>query len=98
VTLDETRGEPQAAAADWFNYGQFLHRQKQSESLVFACFFRAEDLMSTTPGEQLSAIVKARKESAARLGQAANALPAQLSKLLSEALSLPPSAFTASHR
>jgi hypothetical protein len=54
--------------------------------------------MSTTPGEQLSAIVKARKESAARLGQAANALPAQLSKLLSEALSLPPSAFTASHR
>ena len=27
VTLDETRGEPQAAASDWFNYGQFLRRQ-----------------------------------------------------------------------
>jgi hypothetical protein len=31
--------------------------------------------MSTMPGEQLSAIVKAREESAARLGQAANAFP-----------------------
>jgi len=98
VTLDETKGEPRAAAVDWFNYGQFLRRQKQSERLVFACFFRAEDLMSTTPGEQLSAIVKAREESVARLGQAANALPAQLSKLLSAALSLPPAAFAASHR
>ena len=98
VTLDEAKGEPRAAAVDWFNYGQFLHRQKQSERLVFACFFRAEDLMSTTPGEQLSAIVKARDESAARLGQVANPLPAQLSKLLSEALSLPPAAFAASHR
>ena len=72
-------------------------RSNQS-ALVFACFFRAEDLMSTTPGEQLSAIVKAREESAARLGQAANVLPAQLSKLLSEALSLPPTAFATSHR
>jgi tetratricopeptide (TPR) repeat protein len=98
VTLDETRGEPRAAASDWFNFGQFLRRQNQSERLVFACFYRAEDLMSTTPGEQLSAIVKARQESAARLGQAANALPALLSKLLSEALSLPPAAFAANHR
>jgi tetratricopeptide (TPR) repeat protein len=98
VTLDETRGEPQAAASDWFNYGQFLRRQNQSDRLVFACFYRAEDLMSTTPGEQLSTIVKARQQSAARLGQMVNALPAQLSKLLSDALSLPPAAFAANHR
>ena len=98
VTLDETRGEPRAAASDWFNFAQFLRRQNQSERLVFACFYRAEDLMSTTPGEQLSAIVKARQESAARLGPAANALPAQLSKLLSDALSLPPAAFAPNHR
>ncbi len=98
VTLDETRGEPRAAASDWFNFGQFLRRQNQSERLVFACFYRAEDLMSTTPGAQLSAIVKARQETAARLGQVANTLPAQLSKLLSEALSLPPAAFAPNHR
>jgi hypothetical protein len=98
VTLDESQGEPQAAASDWFNYGQFLRRQKQPERLVFACFYRAEDLMSTTLGQELSAIVKARQESAARLGQEANSLPAQLSRLLSEALSLSPSAFTANQR
>lgn len=98
VTLDETQGEPQAAASDWFNYGQFLRRQRQSERLVFACFYRAEDLLSTTPGEQLSAIVKARQESAARLGPAASSLPAQLSRLLSEALSLSPAAFAANPR
>jgi Tfp pilus assembly protein PilF len=98
VTLDETQGEPQAAAVDWFNYGQFLRRQKQPERLVFACFCRAEDLMSTTPGEELSAIVNARKESAARLGREANALPSHLSKLLSEALSIPSSTFSAKPR
>jgi tetratricopeptide (TPR) repeat protein len=94
VTLDETQGEPTAAASDWFNYGQFLHRQKQAERLVFACFYRAEDLMSAKPGQGLSAIVQARQESAARIGPDAHALPAQLSRLLSEALSLPNSAFT----
>ncbi len=98
VTLDETQGDPQAAASDWFNYGQFLRRQEQPERLIFACFYRAEDLMSTTPGEQLSAIVKARQGSAARLGQAASALPSQLSKLLSEALALSPAAVAANPR
>jgi tetratricopeptide (TPR) repeat protein len=93
VTLDETQGEPTAAASDWFNYGQFLHRQKQPERLVYACFYRAEDLMSTTPGQELSAIVEARQESATRVGPEVHSLPAKLSKLLSQALSLPNSAF-----
>jgi tetratricopeptide (TPR) repeat protein len=98
LMLDETQGEPRAAATDWFNYGQFLRRQKQPERLVFACFYRAEDLMSTTPGEELTAIVKARQESAARIGAEAGALPVQLSTLLSQALSLPPSAFSSPSR
>jgi hypothetical protein len=59
----------------------------------FACFYRAEDLMSTTPGAELSAMVSAREESEARLGAEARGLSGKLSKLLSEALSLPPSAF-----
>jgi hypothetical protein len=60
---------------------------------VFACFYRAEDLMSTTPGTELSAMASARRESEARLGAEARGLPLRLAKLLSEALSLPPSAF-----
>ena len=94
LMIDETQGDPRAAATDWFDYGQFLLRHKQPERLVFACFFRAQDLLSTTPGEELSTIAAARAASEARLGAPARALPAQLSKLLSEALSLPPSAFS----
>jgi tetratricopeptide (TPR) repeat protein len=94
LLLDETKSEPQATATDWFNYAQFLRRQKQPERLVYACLYRAEDIMSTNPGETLDAIVRARKESAARLGAESRSVPANLSKLLSEALSLPSTAFT----
>lgn len=94
IFLDEAQNEPHAIASDWFNYAQFLRRQRQPERLVFACLYRAEDIMNTTPGDAFSAIVTARKESAARLGAEANNVPANLSKLLSEALSLPATAFS----
>jgi tetratricopeptide (TPR) repeat protein len=94
LLIDETQGDPRAAATDWFDYGQFLRRQNQPEQLIFGCFFRAQDLLSATPGEELSTITVARAASEARLGPSARALPARLSKLLSEALSLPPSAFS----
>ncbi len=93
LLLDETQGEPQSTATDWFNYAQFLHRQRQPERLVYACFYRAEDRMNTTPGDLLTAIVTARKESGDRLGSDSRSVPANLSKLLSEALSLPASVF-----
>jgi tetratricopeptide (TPR) repeat protein len=98
IFLDEAQNESHAIASDWFNYAQFLNRQRQPERLVFACLYRAEDIMNTTPGDALSAIVAARKESAARLGAEANNVPANLSKLLSEALSLPARAFSGPRR
>jgi hypothetical protein len=49
--------------------------------------------MSTSPGEELNTIAAALKLTEQRLGSAAPALPAQLSKLLSAALSLQSSAF-----
>ena len=94
LLLDETANEPQATASDWFDYAQFLHRQKQPERLIYACLYRAEDIMNTTPGEALNAIIAARKESAGRLGAAANMVPGNLSRLLSESLSLPATAFS----
>jgi tetratricopeptide (TPR) repeat protein len=93
IFLDETQNESHVIASDWFNYAQFLRRQRQPERLIFACLYRAEDIMNTTPGDALSAIVATRKESAARLGTQANNVPTNLSKLLSEALSLPATAF-----
>jgi tetratricopeptide (TPR) repeat protein len=96
LLIDETQGDPRAAATDWYNYARFLRRHDQAERLVFACLFRAQDLLSTTPGEELSTIAAARAASEQRLGPKAPALPERLSKLLSEALSLEPAAFSKS--
>jgi tetratricopeptide (TPR) repeat protein len=94
LVVDETQGDAHDAATDWYNYGQFLHRHNQPERLVFACFYRAQDLMSANPGEALNAMAAAVTASESRLGPAAHTLPSQLSKLLSEALSLQPPAFS----
>jgi tetratricopeptide (TPR) repeat protein len=94
LAIDETEGDPHAAAIDWYNYAQFLRRHNQPERLVFACLYRAQDLMSTTPGQELTTIAAAVAESEARLGPRAHTLSAQISKLLAEALSLPPSKFS----
>ncbi len=96
LLIDETQGDPSTAAVDWYTYGQFLRHHHQPERLVFACFYRAQDLMSTTPGRELDAMATAVTASEARLGPAAKALPARLSKLLSEALSLSAPAFSES--
>lgn len=88
IVLDETENEPQSTASDWLNYAQFLERHKQPERLIYACLYRAQDILNTTPGPALDAIVAARKSSAARSGLSADSVPANLSKLLSEALSL----------
>jgi tetratricopeptide (TPR) repeat protein len=93
LLLDETQNDSLSTASDWFNYAQFLRRHQQPERLVFACLYRAEDLMKPNPGKELSAIVNAREESAARLGSESRTVPDNLSKLLSEALSLPASSF-----
>lgn len=98
LVVDETQGESHAAALDWYAYGQFLRRHQQPERLVYACFFRAQDLLSTKRGRELDAAAAEREASKARLGFAAHALAAQISKLLSEALSLQPTAFAGASR
>lgn len=98
LIVDETQGDPRAAATDWYTYGQFLHRQNQPDRLVFACYYRAQDLMSTNPGDALNAIAAALTATEQRLGPASRSLPNQTSKLLSEALSLPASAFASNAR
>jgi tetratricopeptide (TPR) repeat protein len=95
LMVDETQGDSRTAAIDWYNYGEFLHRHNQPERLIFACFYRAQDLMSINPGDELNTIAKALSASEARLGPSARELPTQISRLLSRALSLEPSAFPA---
>jgi len=94
LMIDETEGEPRTAAIDWYNYAQLLRRHKQPEGLVYACFYRAQDLLTTNPGEELDAAAAELKATEQQLGPAARVLASQISKLLSEALSLKPSAFS----
>jgi Tfp pilus assembly protein PilF len=88
LKLDEQAGDAQAAAIDWLNYGQFLQRQKQPETLVFACFLKAEDLLRGSPGKELSAIVKERETTEAHLGKEAGAVRNKLPEYLTKVSSL----------
>jgi tetratricopeptide (TPR) repeat protein len=94
LLVDETQGQPRTAAIDWYNYGQFLRRQRQSERLVYACFYRAQDLLSTNPGKELDAAAAELKATEQHLGGATHGLASQIAKLLSEALSLPAAALS----
>jgi Tfp pilus assembly protein PilF len=93
LSLDESLSDPRSAASDWVNYGQFLRRQHQPERLVLACFLRAESILKAIPGEELSAIVQARKESEARLGSQAASVQRKYEAVSTEAEKLAPSSF-----
>jgi tetratricopeptide (TPR) repeat protein len=95
LALDALLSDPKSAASDWVNYGQFLRRQHEPERLVFACLLRAEDLLRDTPGEELSAVVKARSESEVRLGREAASIRAHRDAAANEAADLSTSLFKA---
>ena len=94
LAIDASLSDPLGAGSDWFNYGQFLRRQYQPERLVFACLLRAEELASTTAGDELNAIAQARAESEARLGREAAAVRRSNAVAAKEALALPASSFS----
>jgi tetratricopeptide (TPR) repeat protein len=94
LALDASVDDARNAASDWLNYGEFLRRQHQPERFVFACMLRAEDLMKTTPGDELSVIATARAESEVRLGREAAAVRRQSETVAKEALSLAASTFS----
>jgi tetratricopeptide (TPR) repeat protein len=94
LSIDASLSDPDSAGSDWFNYGQFLRLQRQPERLVFACFLHAEDLVSKTPGAELTTIQQARAESEARLGREAAVVRRSAAALAKEALELPASSFS----
>jgi Tfp pilus assembly protein PilF len=88
LKLDEQTGDARAAAIDWLNYGQFLRRQKQPNTLVLACFLKAEDLIRETPGRELTAIARERQAAEQRLGTESAKVRSNLAELLEKATSL----------
>jgi hypothetical protein len=55
---------------------------------VFACLLHAENALQNAPGDELTVIAQARKESEARLGQEAAAVRRKLDETVTESLSL----------
>ncbi len=95
LRLDAGLNDPQSAAVDWFNYGQFLRRQKQPDKLVLACLLRAEKLMGETPSAEGAAIRQAKSEVEASVGsKAAAQLARDFTRPLQEALRLTPEKLT----
>lgn len=91
LVLDAKSGDTSAEAADWFNYGQFLRRGAVSGELSFACILRAEDLLTTTGGEQYQTVVKVRQQLEQQLGpKSAAVVRKKLSEYLLRASSFAP--------
>ena len=91
IALDDRSGDTNAGAVDWFNYGQLLSRSKVPPQFAYAAFVRAEQLLSASPGPQLDAVTKTRRESETRLGSEASGVRKNLDATLTQARSLPTS-------
>lgn len=94
LAIDASLSDPVSAGSDWFNYGQFLRRQHQPERLVFASLLRAEEMVNSSPGAELTTIAQARAESEARLGHETTAVRRSSAAIAKEALDLPASSFS----
>jgi Tfp pilus assembly protein PilF len=88
LQLDAQLSDQRSAASDWFNYTQFLRNQQQPERYVFAGLLHAENILQHAPGDELTAISQARKQSEARLGQTAAAVRRKLDETVAESLHL----------
>jgi tetratricopeptide (TPR) repeat protein len=95
LRLDALLADARSTASDWFNYAQFLGKQRQHERFVFACLLHAENALQNKAGDELTVVVQARKESEARLGQEAAAVRRKLDETVAESLSLEVSASSA---
>jgi tetratricopeptide (TPR) repeat protein len=88
LSLDATAGDSYAEGLDWFNYGQFLRRRGVEDDLVYACFVRADALMSAKPGQELDTVRAIRRQVETKLGKQAAPAERNLDALLPRALSL----------
>ncbi|MGA8222577.1 MAG: tetratricopeptide repeat protein [Candidatus Acidiferrales bacterium] len=89
LALDAKARDPQSEAFDWFNYGQFLRRHGSQEELAYACFLKAESLLSSAGGQDLLTVQTIRRDVESRMGKKAAAARKRLPQLLARASSLP---------
>ena len=68
LALDAQTGDAQAAALDWFNYGQFLRGQNAPEELAYASLLHAEHLLNGATGSELATVQAARHQVENKMG------------------------------
>jgi tetratricopeptide (TPR) repeat protein len=88
LAADASSGDPRSEAFDWFNYGQFLRRHEQSDELAYACFVRAEDLLSSVGGTDLETVQTAQRQMASHMGNKAESVRKHLPEFLARASGL----------
>ena len=88
LQLDAGVSDPRSAASDWFNYAQFLRKQRQPERFVYAGLVHAENILKAAPGDELRVIQQARKESEVRLGNESSAVRRKANEIAVQSLVL----------
>ena len=68
LVLDAQTDDAQAAALDWFNYGQFLRSQNAPDELAYACLLHAAHLLNGAPGSELATVQTARRQVESKMG------------------------------
>ena len=88
LRTDANVKDARSVASDWFNYAQFLKREKQPERYVLACLLKAEKMLQGTSGEDASAVRDAVKTAQQEMGREAAAVQREFEATAAEALRL----------
>jgi tetratricopeptide (TPR) repeat protein len=90
LALDAKADDALAEGLDWFNYGQFLRRHQLPKDLAYACFLRAENLLTSADPDQLQTVQAARRQLESEMGKKTPiAAQKDLRALLARATNLP---------
>jgi tetratricopeptide (TPR) repeat protein len=93
LALDAQAGDAQAAALDWFNYGQFLRSRNAPDELAYAAFLHAENLLNGASGSELATVQTARRQVESKMGaRVAGVAQKNLAALLQRAVNFVPAA------
>jgi Flp pilus assembly protein TadD len=88
LRADANVKDAHSVASDWFNYAQFLKKEKQPERYVLACLLKAEKILDGASGEDAAAVKEAVKTAEKETGREAAAVNQDFEATAEEALRL----------
>jgi tetratricopeptide (TPR) repeat protein len=88
LRTDANVKDAHSVASDWFNYAQFLKREKQPDRYVLACLLKAEKALQGASGEDVSTVKDAVKTTQQEMGRQAAVVEREFEATAAEALRL----------